>query len=356
MRIALLATPGPLNVGLSVLLNALLTTGSGGRQVFVDDDDATQAFLAAPPDGSFSVVSSYPRPELIAWIARQGMPMLVGIDALEPNLRHMMTATQLGPFESFRPITQSLALIEAAVAAPRRAIIGAQHLDTRVLAFATMLARITAGTVEGPEVARAAIASLGWEADAQFGAQIQRQIDSWFPVQVTDAVPRDVMQVMRAAHDPMVALVSGEDSRPVVWSSAFFYDGTLRTEVALATLDLLGPARCLYYGPYLHLPAGTYEGALTIGLSQDVGPLHLHMDIYTDRVEGEFRTVAEAGGMYDMPFEVTVTRAHVPIQLRLFNSQGEIDGRIGLLRAWLRRTSRGGPGAADRRRDAPNMP
>ena len=141
--------------------------------------------------------------------------------------------------------------------------------------------------------------------------------------------PSDGATIIRSTKG-LVDNVLGQKPEEIVWNREFFYDGTTRTSPPPVTVDMTGPARCLFYGPYLHLPAGRWEARIFLGFSPQTTDTSLKVDLYTDDVQANFYSRVKRGGIYAMPITFEVSDPRQPIQIRIFIERGEIDGQMGL--------------------------
>jgi hypothetical protein len=139
---------------------------------------------------------------------------------------------------------------------------------------------------------------------------------------------------------PIVAMANRKDWPPVTWPFAVFLSGDRPNERALIMTEMTGRARIIYYGPYLYLPPGHWEGEMVVGFSEDaVG------SAFTVEVCGGSTSVARARfrasqpGLFRGTFVFSLLNVQDPIELRFSNDQGAIEGRFGL--AWLKLHYRG---------------
>jgi hypothetical protein len=137
---------------------------------------------------------------------------------------------------------------------------------------------------------------------------------------------------------PLVVLIQGEgDEVEIQWPPSFFLDKSYARPAAMVQ-ELVGPARCLYYGPYLHLPRGDYSGEIAFGLSSEIRDTLLRVQVVCGEDLDEFVSRARHGGLYTLPFEFSIADASKAIEVRLLMDRGEIEGRLGL--AYVRITPR----------------
>lgn len=127
------------------------------------------------------------------------------------------------------------------------------------------------------------------------------------------------------------ALVSGRDRCSFMWPGELFFRVGEPQPVA-GPIDLIGPARILSFGPYLHLPAGEWRAEMRF---QVVGSLSRN-GITMEVTEGLALIVSgqrelPSSGVYSMHIPFRVSNPEEPIQVRSVLPSGAIEGRFRLL-------------------------
>jgi len=309
-------------------------TGADVGQFELNSDDATERFLRDPPKGAALIVTHYPRPELIDHITAHSLPVILAID--DPIACTAFHLHNIGGAvrDAIRPLTQSLSLIAAFAAVPGKTLIGVGDLGEAAATVAGRIAdRIRA---DGASIAARALASLGIspatplngsiQAIVLHGASLQPLVDRFEPYEAG---------MIEQITGGIIDLCLGHPASEIVWHYEFFYDGGTFTSPAPMMIDLAGPARCIYYGPFLHLPTGRWDAKVFLGFSNEITETHVKVDIFTDEIQENFVGKVTRGGIYTMPLTFDVVDPRQPIQLRLFIDRGEIEGRIGLAMARL---------------------
>jgi hypothetical protein len=336
-RLVIIAPPSPLGVWTVLVARQLLSAlaGSAVETIELDSDEATSRFLANPPPGAALVVAHYPRTALIEHSRREALPVVLALDEPDQCVAFHLENAGGTLHDALRPLSQSLSLIAGfAGLSQKTVIIGADRGRTAEVIIARMASALSVG--KAGQLAVKAMTALAVAPDmtvgqsieklALHGASLQPRIDG-----LEDYERATIGQVTGGIFD----LCLGRDASEIVWHYEFFYDGGTFTSPAPMMIDMAGPARCIYYGPFLHLPAGRWDARIFLGFSNEVSETHVKVDIFTDDIVENFVGKVTRGGIYTMPVTFDVVDPRQPIQLRVFIDRGEIEGRMGLAMARL---------------------
>lgn len=324
------ATPGPLGIWVVLVLRQISSAvlGRPVEVVELDTDQATESFLANRPGGHVLVVTHFPRPELVSYAKHHKTSLVMALDEPSYSAAFHVKSGDLGPRDAVKPVTQSLSLLAALAPLEHSLVLSASDYHRPVPDVVASLA--LALGISRQEIGVIAKAFRGWEATS-LARSIEKQVLHGSTFTGLDQLisPHDGACITKASGG-LVDLVLGREPADIVWGREFFYDGATLTSPAPMMIDMTGPARCLYYGPYLHLPAGRWEARLFLGFSDQTIDTWLKVDVYTDDVQAIFFSRLKRGGIYAMPITFEVSDPRQPIQLRIFIERGEIDGRMGL--------------------------
>ena len=324
------ATPGPLGtwvvLALKQIASAVLGEPIEVREL--DTDQATRSFLTERPEGPVLLVTHFPRPELVNYVARNETPIIVAIDNPSYSVAVHVKDGSLGPRDAVKPVTQSLSLLTALAPVERSVLLSTGDYHRPVTHVVASLA-IALG-VSRENIGSIARAFRGWEVTT-LARSIERHVFHNGTFAELDELisPSDGATIIRSTKG-LIDRILGEEPEEIVWNREFFYDGTTLTSPPPVTVDMTGPARCLFYGPYLHLPVGRWEARLLLGFSAQTTDTWLKVDLYTDDVQAIFYSRVKRGGVYAMPITFDVSDPRQPIQIRIFIERGEIDGQMGL--------------------------
>lgn len=327
VRVALLGTPGRLMTWMSLLLRALIqeSTNDDFETVVLDSDQGTTDFLTGIPSRNLMIVSHFPRLGLVRFLANERIFTLVVLDDCVSVLTEAINVGGQRYQEAIRPLTESLSRLARSRQLPLRSVVTIGHGSVPVGDFADRLSALISGPI--PSDLHNRLARYNFNCRLQIGKAIEAMLGPSLPAdRLLD--DRD-KTLIREVCDPLVDIVLGNDDVEIRWDVSFFYDGDKFSLPAPLSLDLVGPARCLYYGPYLHLPEGSYSGVLVLGLSSEIRDTLLRVEVFTNKLDAEFIARARTGGLYSLPIEFDVTDSYQAVQLRIFIDRGEIEGRLG---------------------------
>lgn len=101
-------------------------------------------------------------------------------------------------------------------------------------------------------------------------------------------------------------------------------------ERASPVVEIAGPARPLYFGPFFHFPPGAWRVELELWFSDDVGDATFAAELFTGVLLSRARMRPGRGGWFRAEFSVQIDHPEIPIELRIWVERGAIEGRMGL--------------------------
>ena len=289
--------------------------------VHLNEPEAIDAYLTAPPDRPSLLVSHFPVPGLVERLVRDRTPVVACISAPDDCVRMVMRQSHSGldhgkAFEmSVRDVTRSLALLNLLVTVPDAVPIMAGSR------FATV---------------KKVISHLKGELRSFHGLsspQAVRALEAVNPGYVRNADQADVFSepeadlIHHCCAGPMALAIGGSEAA-VFWPTRCFFDGDTYSSPAPLKINMVGPARCVYYGPYLHLPEGRWQGHLIFGFTNIIDDVRLRVEIFGEELMAEIFTRAQREGIFNMPVNFDVRKPQDPLQIRVFLESGEIEGEL----------------------------
>ena len=140
--------------------------------------------------------------------------------------------------------------------------------------------------------------------------------------------------IAEQALGPLVSMSLSDDRPPVTWPSGLFLSGDRPNERAPIVAEMMGAARIIYYGPYLYLPSGYWEGELVVGFSEDAIGSTFTVEVCGSALMARARFRAAQTGLFRGTFIFVHSKLQDPIELRFRNDRGAIEGKFGL--AWVK--------------------
>ncbi len=119
-------------------------------------------------------------------------------------------------------------------------------------------------------------------------------------------------------------LAKGISPEQIVWPQELFYRQDNRPP--RAPFDLTGPARILFYGPYMHLPVGHWTARVEFEIDGASSGVEAATDVYINEVVTEKTFDMPAKGIYAFVLSFRVSDPRTAVQIRLFTRSSAIEG------------------------------
>jgi hypothetical protein len=139
------------------------------------------------------------------------------------------------------------------------------------------------------------------------------------------------------------ALRAKHAEREIIWDTSMFFGQDRKLNfwvVPNEWIEMVGPARYLYFGPYLHLPGGTWQMNAEMRVRGNMAGNRADVDVLQD---GDCIAVSTidipATGVFQVSSEIENDYPGKPLEFRIFMKEGAIDGEIILDRVRWRHIS-----------------
>lgn len=145
---------------------------------------------------------------------------------------------------------------------------------------------------------------------------------------VDEGVTQEERLVMEGIHVPMRDLIACREISNMSLQPQMLISGDRPQSTLYGVIEMLGPARCLCYGPYIHLPCGNWVAVLEFAISENYSGNTFDVDVYhRDLVSVESFELPSMGRFAaHVPFRVADPRDAV--QIRLTMREGAIEGLL----------------------------
>jgi hypothetical protein len=158
------------------------------------------------------------------------------------------------------------------------------------------------------------------------------------PIDTSGSVPPvagQALTLLRQTLTPMADFVTGTTRGAIVWPLASFYSGDHPSELASSFLDVAGPSRVLYYGPYFHLPRGHWRADVQLIVSGNMHDKLLAVDVFSNVELARHEFKPAQGGLLQASLPFVVRRMEERIEVRVQLLEGAIEGHLGLKQVLL---------------------
>jgi hypothetical protein len=143
-------------------------------------------------------------------------------------------------------------------------------------------------------------------------------------------------RVVRGALDPFVSYLTTGELPPIIWERELFFVGDRPAERITGNVDVTGRARCLWHGPNIMLPPGTWSLSLRLVFSREATEHDFLVEVAADREVASSTIRPQTAGAFDinLTFALDAATDH-PIAIRLSTQRAAFDGTVTLVEAVL---------------------
>jgi hypothetical protein len=313
--------PSPLTTwGFSFLENAFRRIAPDVQVERLDRYDVT-AVGEASRSGRL-ILSMFPNPDFAEASLKSGARSLIFADDLMESVKYVRGLHSLNTVAALRPVSAGLVLARP-FAWSRHGLIVERDLKGSPSDILKVFLEHF-GLHTSDDLAHTTCGEIRFE-DLALSAKLRR--DSRQHQELNDEDRLMVNQTLGGLREHL------EKPNPggITWPRQCFFLGDRPDSTAPVAIDVTGRARIIFYGPYLHLPRGSWKVRVMIGFSKDIHGMPFAVEVHSTDLLGKARIHAERGGIFELEFGIQVAAAHEPIEVRIMNEQGAIEGHMGLV-------------------------
>lgn len=272
--------------------------------------------------GERLILSMFPNPAFAEAHLGSGQRCLVFADDLIEAVRYTQAIHRISPYAALRPISAGLVLARPFAQSHLSRIVRRDIRGTPADILKIFLEHFEIDI--SSDITEEICQGIGFE-EVSLSAKLRQ--DARDLPEPNDENRDVITQVLGGLHEHLGQPTLGE----VIWPRQCFLLGDQPNSAVPVAIDVTGRARIIFYGPYLHLPRGQWNVRVLIGFSRDIGGMPFSIEVYSTELLGKARVLAERGGIFEFEFEAIVAAPHEPIEIRIMNEQGAIEGHMGLV-------------------------
>jgi hypothetical protein len=277
-----------------------------------------------------------PQAPLLWLLLEQKVPIIVFVSSFEETVRGLVAERNLSLLEAVRRASLCFSCLREAILARNVMVVpagaGLRNIPSLLGQAASYL-----GIPARPDITDSIIDELHRKGDIEGRPR-------WLPPREKgkhkgakhvelgrSQNPKDV--VMPNILNCYDKLLYPQQTGTISWPIDVFNFIDKKPETAAGTVELLGPARYLFAGPYMGLPRGRWTASVTFSVDENLSGNKLVVDAATNRgqnvlVSGEF--VLPVDGSYVCEVDFEISQPHMAIEVRAFLKQGAIEGKFWL--------------------------
>ena len=275
------------------------------------------------------LLTHYPSTQLIDAIARGDVRVLFLTEPSLLTMRFMRTVLHVPYMDALRSQTASAVANYVIGKSPHTRVV--ERNDKRKV---SELLRLVCSHLEIdlPDTARDAIVAhacggLGPDATVE---SVLAASSTYGGLEVMTALDRSDL-VCQEILDPLLAMARGNPVRPVVWPTEVFTFSDMPGTAPPSDPEIAGPARVLYYGPYLCLPPARYRVEVFLVFSNEIKTVPFIIEVHGGSWLAKARIQKRQPGRFRGYFELDHYDATSTVEIRLINETPIDSGRLSLV-------------------------
>jgi hypothetical protein len=319
---ALIVYPGPATACIFDLI-LLMATGVGLEVLRTDRNDA----VLREPSARRLYLTQYPSLSMIEAIDVGELAAVVVMDDPFYSVIHARQSGTSTLLEAVRPMTASMTANLAVGRTSRSRIVFPVYNQPLLVTARTLASALGLALDLATLQSIVASVSKGAEQDRSFAAIVGVNM----PVmeQTLSAADREIIAQVVGG---LIEMAQGKLASPVIWPASIFLSGDRPNEPAPRIASVVGPTRVVVYGPYLHLPPARYAVSLIVAFSPGIDDMAFLLEFYAaSTCLARLRIDGRRSGGYRGTFALNIADPVAPIEIRLSNERGAIEGEISLV-------------------------
>jgi len=323
MLIAAFGMPGALSSWGFAALQAMARHNFGDHAVVaVDTLDGLLTAMAEHPAVPILLTSQYPQPGLAAFVQQHAIGSVVFLERPDEAVSYLAQVTGETELAIIRAVSASCACLASLPNMGTKALIRRSKVEG--LAAGDVLRRISDAVGLRP-IAADDVPELTLAMYPAPGEHASQPPD-------VDALPALAHSSKRLAEEVLApfgeCLLDGS-VESFSWPHECFLRGDEPGQLLQGAVDLTGAARCIIYGPYLHLPVGYWTARIVLGFDDCVYDQSFALELHGPGLLGRVRVNAPArSGLFAAEIGFAVAEPHVPLEMRVLTELGAIEGSI----------------------------
>ena len=342
MIVAVLGSPTALtHAGFAIVQAIAESTGDPHQQIPAVLVDDLQNALAELPDNKREqvvIVSDLPSTPLLDIMRASGAPAVIFLDDFEEIVKQLVETGAMELRPAVRHTTQVLCAIDQVRGdnvLRVRSDDGARPLKAFIESLCEFLGLERTARTAGEVMER-----LGYAAGDRVTLRDYALMKLPQPVSSEPIIARgDALEqaMLKFVAKQYAQVGSGVGVDRIAWPTDLFFQADPPQDFLEGHSDLVGPARFLSYGPYLHLPKGSWSVNITIEVAENFSGNHLVVDVVAETVLAVGETALPVSGVFGFDLAFEVEDPFVAVEVRSQITSGAIEGKLALREVVFRR-------------------
>lgn len=333
MLLSTFGTPSALMYGGLNLVRNLIELGVGTHKLAnantTEELRRALADLKASAEPKVVFYSDLPSADLCALFIKSRAPIVLFIDNFDDVVSYVSEARAMNLLDSMRLASRSFCALEPLIRSDLVLRFDARTYQRPVTEVLCEIAEFFGARLSDTSLDRVAISLIGADSKASLSKYLYDTFPAAKPPGASlQRLSPDDRRTITPLLKPYSAVAAGQSFDRIDWPISMFMDSADPTRVFSGRIELLGPARFLAYGPYLHLTLGKWSAEVVFEIAENHSGNHLYADVYAGRILSVINTPLPSQGTYKFAISFDIEDALEPVQLRFQALSGAIEGVI----------------------------
>jgi hypothetical protein len=342
MLLSVFGTPSALMYGGLNLVRNLTELGVGTHKLAnantTDELRKTLADLGLGQEPKVVFYSDLPAADLGALFIKSRAPIVLFLDNFDDVVGYIRDARGMSLTDSVRLASRSFCALEPIIRSDLVLKFDARTYLRPVREVVREIGEFFGASLSEAKLDRV-VASLIEEAgQARLSDYLFRTFpEAKLPGTSLQRMPPEDRRVVTQLLKPYSAVAAGQSIERMDWPISMFMDGADPAKPFSGRIELLGPARFLAYGPYLHLTPGKWCADVVFEIAENHSGNLLYADVYAGEILSVINTPLPPDGTYQFQIFFDIEDPLEPVQVRFQTLSGAIEGVITFDRVEVRR-------------------
>ena len=345
MLLSVFGTPSALMYGGLNLVRNLTELGLGRHQLAnantTDELRKTLADLGSGQEAKIVFYSDLPAVDLSALFIKSRAPIVLFLDNFDDAVGYIRESRGMSLADSVRLASRSFCALEPVIRSDRVLKFDAKSYFRPLGEVLREIGEFFGAGLSKATLDRVVASLVGEVGQARLSDYLFRTLPEAKPpgASLQRMPPEDRRVVIRLLR-PYSAVAAGQSFERMDWPIDMFMDSADPTKPFSGRIELLGPARFLAYGPYLHLTPGKWCAEVVFEIAENHSGNLLYADAYAGEILSVINTPLPPQGTYQFQILFDIADPLEPVQLRFQTLSGAIEGILTFNQVALTRVSK----------------
>ncbi|MBV9287904.1 MAG: hypothetical protein JO288_08780 [Hyphomicrobiales bacterium] len=283
--------------------------------------------------------SDYPEPEMMETFYKLKAPIAICLDDFATIAHFAVASRDFSGSEATRFATMGLVNLERASTDPPPHSLAVRDRNTTLPALIHGLAWLYQLPIDADGVRRV-LASCGFpdKADATLGDYEAKTLSAYDNarqlLEQRSPLENELIDFVAPQYDP---IASGRRLDKLEWPVYALLRPEFPNRLTLGPIDLTGPARCVYHGPYFALPPAVWTADISFEVQDCLSDNRIALDICAGKTLGTITAQLPPRGVFGCQIWFRVEQHIHFAEVRVHLLTGAIEGMVQMRRIVLHR-------------------